>query len=145
MSTHSLDVSGSRPLTTTTNDPSRTAATMSAKMGDDVVANFGNFDSIEIPISSNAKVEIVTRMRDVRRIKRDEHGNEIREDGKVVYEDTKEEQKTIRLNGSIMVIATTEGDAKTPHTSYSVRDLSKQDGRPVWIAGEEVKAAPVEV
>lgn len=57
MSTHNLDVSGQRALTVTVNDPARTAASTSAKAGDDVTATLSGFRELRVELPDNARIQ----------------------------------------------------------------------------------------
>lgn len=131
MSTHNLDVSGARPLTITTNDPSRTAASTGAKSGDDVTALVSGCRELRFFLPPSMKIE---RRRYVRKVAvKDESGRPMKDDaGDFLYEDQPyEELVGVIAGASITVFGRTstdpriDGDTKpfegTPHTSVSVR------------------------
>lgn len=146
MSTHSLDASGSRPLTTTTNDPARTAATVAAKPNDDVVVALGNFDCIEIPLAGiPGSVEIVTRRRMDRAPKRDDSGDIVRDaDRNLVYEEVETESKTLRFRYFSYAIGLT-AEGNVPHTTMRVVDLDKDPNKPMALLGDIISEERVDV
>lgn len=58
MSTHVLDASGARPLTTTMNDPAATRASIPAKQGDDVKFTIGAAREITLRIPDSARLQV---------------------------------------------------------------------------------------
>ena len=146
MSTHSLDASGSRPLMTTTNDPARTAATVGAKPGDDVVATLGNFAYVEIPIPTTPGVcEIVVRKRMDKKMKRDDKGDPIRDaDKNVVYEEVEVESRALRLRAFSYVVGRTEGET-TPHSTLRVINLDKDQNPPMALWGDVVSEEKIDL
>lgn len=140
MSTHSLDASGARPLTSTTNDPARTAATVSAKQGDDCVVTLGNYQRVEIPVPTvPGAVKLVKRVRQTRVPKRDEHGNQVRDENRhLVYEDGFEDQYVLVFTHFFGLSAHTTKDAPTPtpHSTFRVVNLEKDPYAPLWVQGE---------
>lgn len=57
MSSHVLDVSGARALTTRTNDPASTYASTPAKQGDDVQATLSGFRELRVALPGNARIQ----------------------------------------------------------------------------------------
>lgn len=151
MSTHTLDASGARPLSTTVNDPARTTATVQAKQGDDCVVTLGNFARVEIPIPTTpGAARIVTRVRSVRKAKRDDHGNHLRDENRnLLYEDAVEETKVLVFDtGHLMLSAHTEkgdGYPSTPHTTCRVVNLENDQSLPLWVQGETGEDEPVDL
>lgn len=151
MSTHRLDASGSRALTTTINDPARTVAVMNAKSGDDVVATFGNFEYIEIQIPTTAgAVEIITRGRVDRVTVLDQQGNPVRDpDGKIRYEDREVKYQTLRLRSYVALSAHTRKETldsipQTPHTDFRVANL-ENSGTPMWLTGDVLSEEKIDL
>lgn len=151
MSTHSLDASGARPLTSTTNDPRRTAATVSAKEGDDCVVTLGNYQRVEIPLHPNVQPKLVVRKRVARVAKRDNQGDFVRDENRhVVYEDAEEEQRLLVFEAGINLSAhTIQADPKytgpTPHSTFRIVNLEKDPNQPLWVQGEIVSEETLDV
>ena len=142
MSTHQLDASGSRTLTTTFNDPARTVATMNAKQSDDVMVTLGNMEYVEIQIPTTpGACEIVTRKKLSRKAKLNERGDYVREDGKIVYEDSEEEILTLRLKSYLTVVGST--DDQTPHTALRVFSLAKET--PFFLQGDIISEEKIDL
>lgn len=134
MSTHNLDVSGARPLTTTLNDPARTAASCSAKAGDDVNVTVSGCRETRFVLPPNAKIE---RREYVRKTPRKVDGALVKDpDNPNLYlydEEPYEELVVVVTGASIVVFGRTSNlthpdtveEAKafegTPHTSVVVR------------------------
>ncbi len=150
MSTHSLDASGSRPLTITTNDPARTAATVSAKQGENATITLGAFAWVEIPIPQTAgAVEVIVRKRATRVMKRDSQGDPVRDvDRNIVYEDGFEESRVLRLKGAFTASGFHDPDsqyANTPHTTLRVSNFENDPYKPLWIQGEIVSQEQIDL
>lgn len=143
MSTHSLDASGQRPLTTTTNDPARTAATVTAKQGDDVVIQLGSYTHVEIPIPDQAGlVELVVRRNVEKKAKLDDKGDYVRDESRhIVYEEGEVERWSLRFKAGAYVVGRTEpnesGFSSTPHSMIRVVNLDNDPNQPIFLAGEE--------
>lgn len=130
MSTHILDVSGARPLTTTLNDPAATRASTSAKAGDDVFVQVGGARETRMVIPSGTKIQ---RRRYVSRkqMTDSDHRPVKDEAGEYVYEETPYEELVLVLTGSLVAFSRSshlpiEGEEQpsyepTPHTTLSAR------------------------
>lgn len=57
MSTVSLDASGARALTSTVNDPARTAASIPTKRGDSININGGSYTEARMVLPATARIE----------------------------------------------------------------------------------------
>jgi hypothetical protein len=57
MSSHTLDVSGARPLTTTTNDPASTRIWMPSKPTDDVAVSLSGFRELRVELADGARIQ----------------------------------------------------------------------------------------
>jgi hypothetical protein len=127
------------------NDPARTAATVGAKLGDDVVATLGNFAYVEIPIPTTpGACEIVVRQRVEKQMKRDEKGDPVRDaDKNVVYEEVEVESRTLRLRAFTYVIGRTESE--TPHSTFRVVNLDKDPNPPMALWGDVVAEAKIDL
>lgn len=132
MSTHRLDVSGARPLTTTTNDPAATVAQTPAKQGDDVTVTLGAKE-IRVGLGEGARLE---RRRFVQRKQRLENGVHVKIDGEYQYDDIPYDGLVVVLGTSATLFCRTsfspeekaaaEADGRTlyeghPHTSVVAR------------------------
>ncbi len=108
MSTHRLDVSGSRPLTTTLNDPAVTIASTSAKAGDDVQVTLGGLREIRLAVLDTARIE---RRRYMRRTQRQENGKAVKDAaGEFLYDEVPYEQLVLVLTGSASIFGRTSLD-----------------------------------
>jgi hypothetical protein len=139
VSTHVLDVSGQRALTTTINDPARTAAQVNAKQGDDVRFQVGAAREVRIGFPAGAKVE---RRRYVSRsIKHDEKNRPVKDDqGEYVYEEKPYDSFYLVCQGvtvfarSSSITDAAQADADegkptyepTPHTTMFVKRLGAE-------------------
>ena len=149
MSSHSLDASGQRPLTTTMNDPARTAVTTTAKAGDDAVVQFGGFSYYEFQVPPAGTVELVTRRYTESKMKLDDQGDPVREDGKILYEDVVTEVKTLRLTSLPTLVAVTvpndAGFSSMPHTSVKIVDIAKDPYAPRFAKAEEIAVEKLDI
>jgi hypothetical protein len=151
MSTHTLDASGARPLTTTTNDPARTAATVQAKQGDDAVITFGGFSYVEIPIPTTAGAcEVVVRRKTENRMVLDEHGDPVRdEDRNIVYEEVEVETRALRFTGYFYASGHTDKSDDqiplTPHSTLRAVNFERDPNKPMWLTGETVSVEKIDL
>jgi hypothetical protein len=151
VSTHSLDASGARPLTSTTNDPARTSATVSAKEGDDCLGVFGGFTRVEIPVPQTpGAVRLEVRRRVDKKAKTDERGDYVRDENRqIIYEQVEIEDRILVIDTIVNVLGRTfpndNGFVPTPHTSFRIVNLEKDPYRPYWITGETVADDPVDL
>ena len=105
MSTLKLDASGARALTTTTNDPSNTQASMSAKAGDDVLVTLGGVSEIRIGLLESARIQ---RRQYVRTTTRTVDGRAVpKEGGGYEQDETLVEELVLVLAGSATVFGRT--------------------------------------
>jgi hypothetical protein len=100
MSTHILDVSGARPLTSTLNDPAATRASVPAKQGDDVTFTIGGAKETRLVIPPGSRIQ---RRRYVRHQPKRADGEIVREGGEVVYEDVPYEEIVLVCNTGLTV------------------------------------------
>lgn len=100
MSTHSLDVSGARPITLTANDPARTAMTLGAKAGDDVTATLSGFRELRVSLTDGRRARI-ERRRYTKKTARYENGKTVKgADGETVYDTEDYEELILVMPGS---------------------------------------------
>lgn len=92
MSTHRLDVSGARPLTTTTNDPAATVAQTPAKAGDDVTATLSGFRELRVSLGDGSTTRLERRRYIRKTMRRHEGGAPVKENGEYVYDEKPEEE-----------------------------------------------------
>lgn len=141
MSTHTLDASGQRTLTTSINDPARTTATVSAKQGDDAVVTLGAYERVEVVVPTTpGAVKLVKRVRATRVAKRDDKGEYVRDDRRqIIYEDGFEDSYVLVFTSYFSLSAhTTKGDvASTPHSTFRIVNLENDPNKPVWVQGED--------
>lgn len=139
MSSHRLDVSGSRPLTTTLNDPAATSAQTSAKAGDDVRFQVGGAREARVLLPPGAKIQ---RRQYVARTQKLDGGKIVRDDaGAYVYDERTYEQLYLVLPGGATVFARSsdlgvqaDDDTSglppvhelTPHTTLYARRLGQE-------------------
>jgi hypothetical protein len=148
MSTHVLDASGARPLSTTVNDPAATRASVTAKGGDDVRFQIGGVREVRIGLPESARIE---RRRHVTKSQRLVEGKVVRgDDGEFIYDEREYDSYYLVLGGGVSVFARSsytddqaseareqhpEGSTlyePTPHTTMWVKrngdalDLSEQ-------------------
>lgn len=116
MSTHILDVSGARALTTRTNDPASTYASTPAKQGDDLEVSIG---AREIRLSLPDSARIQRRRYPTRRPVYDEAGKPIRDSDGWLMEDGEPEDRLVLVVQAMSIFART-----------SIADHS--DERPVY-------------
>lgn len=137
MSTHTLDASGQRALTSTINDPARTGATVNAKQGDDAVVTLGNYGRVEVLVPTTpGAVKLVKRVRATRVAKRDDKGEYVRDDNRqIIYEDGFEESFVLVFTSYFSLSAHTD-DPATPHSTFRIVNLENDPNKPLWVQGE---------
>lgn len=127
MSSHVLDVSGARALTTTVNDPALTHVFMPAKAGDDVQVSLSSFRELRIELPANARIQ---RRRYVRNDIVYEHGKpkpnpDEATRGEHAYETTETEYDRI-----VLVVQSLSGFGRTSLTAEE-KATANEEGRTV--------------
>lgn len=123
MSSVSMSASGARSLTTTVNDPARTAASMPTKAGDCIQVSTGSLGECRLSLPPSARIEKrVTILHD--------------DDGKGgKKERVQESWQLVIPNGLGAMFLRASSDTAWPHLSIDVRKL--EDGKtPFMEAGE---------
>jgi hypothetical protein len=121
-----MDVSGQRALSLTINDPARTAASCSAKQGDDVTMMLGGAREVRLVVPPGARIQ--RRQYVTRTMARDEKNQPVKDaEGKYVYDEKPYEQHVLVMPGSVTMfgrvshIEAEEGYEGTPHTTVTVK------------------------
>lgn len=128
MSSHTIDLSGQRPVSMGLNDPAATKFWTTAKAGDDLTGSIGGVREVRIQLApAGARIE---KREFITRRQRLEGGKAVRDDdGNYVFDETPYVGYVLVLPGSVSYFGRTSNqeDAEegtyenTPHTSLTVR------------------------